>query len=184
MSLSLREQLLQAGLVTKKQVEKAEQQARTPQPKHQQSKKKDTQPDPRALAAQKVQAEKAARDQELNRKKQEKAERNARWAQIRQLVTEHRIVRADECELIFNFVDNNAVKRIYVTPTLRDQITRGTLAIVRCDGKYELVPTAIADRIRERETKAVVNMNATVEASAPSEDDPYADHKVPDDLMW
>jgi uncharacterized protein YaiL (DUF2058 family) len=183
MSLSLREQLLQAGLVTKKQVEKAEQQARAPQPKHQQHKKKESQPDPRALAAQKAQAEKAARDQELNRKKQEKAERNARWAQIRQLVAEHRIVRAEECELIFNFVDNNAVKRIYVTATLRDQITRGTLAIVRCDGKYELVPTAIGDRIREREIKAVVNMSAESQA-APAEDDPYAEHKVPDDLMW
>jgi len=179
MSLSLREQLLQAGLVTKKQVEKAEQQAR-PQPK---ANKKTPQPDPRAIAAQKAQAEKAARDQELNRKKQEKAERNARWAQIRQLVAEHRIVRAEECELIFNFVDNKAVKRIYVTPTLRDQIARSVLAIVRCDGKYELVPTEIADRIREREAKAVVNMSVESQ-SAPAEGDPYADHKVPDDLMW
>jgi uncharacterized protein YaiL (DUF2058 family) len=179
MSLSLREQLLQAGLVTQKQVKKAEQQTRPPQ----QSKKQREQPDPRVLAAQKAQAEKAARDQELNRKKQEKAERNARWAQIRQLVSEHRIVRSEECEMVFNFVDNNAIKRIYVTPVLREQINRNVLAIVRCDGKYELVPTEIADRIRERETKAVVNMS-TESQTAPAEDDPYADHKVPDDLMW
>jgi uncharacterized protein YaiL (DUF2058 family) len=66
---------------------------------------------------------------------------------------------------------------------LREQITRGVLAIVRCDGKYELVPTEIAERIREREAKAVVNLNATAEPSTP-EDDAYADHKVPDDLMW
>ena len=184
MSLSLREQLLQAGLVTEKQVKKAEQQSRPHPPKHQQPKKKDPQPDPRAVAAQKAQAEKAARDLELNRKKQEKAERNARWAQIRQLVAEHRIVRGEECELIFNFADNNAVKRIYVTPILREQITRGVLAIVRCDGKYELVPTEIAERIREREAKAVVNLNASAESAQAAEDDLYADHKVPDDLMW
>ena len=179
MSLSLREQLLQAGLVTQKQVKKAEQQTR-PSP---QSKKQREQPDPRVVAAQKAQAEKAARDQELNRKKQEKAERNARWAQIRQLIAEHRIVRSEECELVFNFIDNKAIKRIYVTPTLREQINREVLAIVRCDGKYELVPKEIAERIRERESKAVVNLSVESQ-SAPVEDDPYADHKVPDDLMW
>ena len=179
MSLSLREQLLQAGLVTEKQVKQAEQKGRPPQ----QSRKQREQPSERERAAQKAQAEKAARDQELNRKKQEKAERNARWAQVRQLVTQHRVVRPEECDEYYNFVHGQAIKRIAVTPALREQIHRRTLGIVRCDGKYELLPAEYVERIREREAAAVVNINVDHE-SVPAADDAYAKHVVPDDLMW
>ena len=179
MSLSLREQLLQAGLVTEKQVKQAEQKGRPPQ----QSKKQREQPSERERAAQKAQAEKAARDQELNRKQQEKAERNARWAQVRQLVAQHRVIRPEESDVYYNFVDGKAIKRLAITPALREQINRGALAIVRCDGKYELVPTETAERIREREARAFVTLNADIQ-SVPAADDTYAAHVVPDDLMW
>ncbi|MFT3906119.1 MAG: DUF2058 domain-containing protein [Steroidobacteraceae bacterium] len=182
MSLSLRDQLLQAGLVTEKQVRQAEQQQNRP-PRQQQSKKERQQPSVRELAAQKAQAEKAERDRELARKQQEKAERKARWAQVRQLIEQHKVPRV-EGEDYYHFTDGRMVKRLSVNAELRAQIQAGTLQIARCDGKYELVPTAAAERIREREPAAIVRSAPAGAETQPGADDPYAQHVVPDDLMW
>ncbi|MEJ0008340.1 MAG: DUF2058 family protein [Steroidobacteraceae bacterium] len=50
-------------------------------------------PSPQEIAAKKQAEVKAARDQELNRKQQEKAQRKALYAQIRELVSQNRITR-------------------------------------------------------------------------------------------
>ena len=60
-------------------------------------------------------------------------------------------------------------------------ITAGRLVIVNANGKFELVPPAIAEKIRQRNPSLVIDLP---EEKAPAEDDPYADFKVPDDLMW
>lgn len=60
-------------------------------------------------AAERAQAEKAARDPELNRRKAEKAEAKARAAQIRQIIDQHRlppIPLTDDGEP-FHFQDGN-----------------------------------------------------------------------------
>jgi uncharacterized protein YaiL (DUF2058 family) len=129
-------------------------------------------------------AEKAARDAALNRKQQEKAERKARRAEIRQLV-EQNVIARPESEDYYNFVDGAKIKRIAINTALREQLQRGDVVIVRCDNRYELVPPAIAERIRERDASAV--LAATPAGSAATEanaDDPYREHVVPDDLMW
>jgi uncharacterized protein YaiL (DUF2058 family) len=58
----------------------------------------------------------------------------------------------------------------------------GALVIVRCEGKYDVVPAEVAARIKEREERAVVSLDQNKAAS--SEDDKYKDFVVPDDLMW
>ena len=75
MSLSLREQLLKAGLVNEKQVKQVELQQN--QQQHGQKKKNLPPPPDRNAAARKAQAEKAARDQALDATRREKAERKA-----------------------------------------------------------------------------------------------------------
>ena len=55
-------------------------------------------------------------------------------------------------------------------------------AIVRFGGGYELVPREIAEKARQRDAGALVLMNDF--APTPEEDDAYADHPIPDDLMW
>ncbi len=80
MSMSLRDQLIQAGLGTKKQVKETGK-GKRPLSRHQ--------PQPLSaekLAANQAAAAKNARDQELNRKQQEKAAAKARRAQVRQLI--------------------------------------------------------------------------------------------------
>jgi uncharacterized protein len=183
MSLSLREQLLKAGLVSEKQAKQAERQ--TSQQAHQ--RKKGSAPDPtpkQKAAAQQAAAAKIARDLELNRKQQAKAERRARAAQVRQLVEQLRVPRP-ESDDYYNFVDGGRVRRLQITPELRARLVAGTLAIVRYDGRYDLVPTDAVDRIRERAPDAIVASPASEPAAAaPAEDDPYKDFVVPDDLTW
>lgn len=182
MSLSLREQLLKAGLVTEKQVEDAERQQKRQhyaQPRNR--KGAPPPPTPQQLAAQKAAAEKAARDAQLNRKKQEKAERKARFAQIKQLVEQHQVPRV-ETEDYYNFVDGKNIRRVSVTPQLRERLVAGQLAIVRNEGRYAFVPVAVAEEIRARVERAVIHHNRPAAQNAA--DDPYKDFVVPDDLTW
>lgn len=183
-SLSLREQLLEAGLVNEKQVKEAERQAQRKQFQghKQQPRAQRDGPSPQQIAAKKQAEAKAARDQELNRKAQEKAQRKALYAQIRELVSQNRIVRPD-VEETYNFIDNGKVRRIRADAALRERIARGEVVLVRCEGRYELVPPPIAEKIRERDARAVITPGNAA-AAAEVVDEAYKDFVVPDDLMW
>jgi hypothetical protein len=179
MSLSLRDQLLKAGLVNEKQVKQAGKQ----QQKQQRLEKKNQveKDDSLRQAALQAQAEKAARDQELNRQQQEKADQKAKAAQIKQLIESSRLPMLTTDDY-YNFVDEKKVKRIAVNAMLRDKLSRGSLAVVRHGGGYEIIPRDAALRIQERDPRRVVLLNTQTEE--PDADDPYAAYKVPDDLMW
>ncbi|MCC6076141.1 DUF2058 domain-containing protein [Pseudomonas sp. GCM10022188] len=180
MSLSLRDQLLKAGLVNEKQAKQATKQKQKQQRlEHKGQVEKD---DSQREAALKAQAEKLARDQELNRQQQEKAQKKALAAQVKQLIEGTRLPRLNT-EDYYNFVDDKKVKRIAVNPQLRDKLSRGSLAVVRLEGKYELVPREAALKVQEREPQRIIVLNTVVESAA-DEDDPYKDFVVPDDLMW
>ncbi|MGC4029506.1 MAG: DUF2058 domain-containing protein [Steroidobacteraceae bacterium] len=181
MSLSLREQLLKAGLVTEQQVQKAERDHKREQFRAPRDRKSPPQPSAAEIAARKAAAEKAARDAELNRRKQEKADRKARFAQIRQLVEQHQVPRVDT-EDFYNFQHGVKISRIAVTPELRRRLIAGELAIVRNEGRYAFVPAATAEEIRARVERAVIHHNRP--GAEPDADDPYKDHVVPDDLVW
>jgi uncharacterized protein YaiL (DUF2058 family) len=181
MSLSLREQLLKAGLVSEQQVQRAEAQQRQKQYAAPRDRKKPPAPTPQQIAAQKAAAEKAAKDAELNRRKQEKLERRAKYAEIKQLVATHQLPRV-ETEDFYNFQDGTQIHRVPVTPELRAQLVAGVLAIVRCEGRFAFVPAAIGEQIGARVAKALLHLNKP--DAAPAADDPYKDYIVPDDLMW
>ena len=178
MSMSLRDQLLAAGLGTKKQAKEATQQKRQPS-RHQPP------PPPTAeqTAASKALAAKNAKDRELNRRQQEKAAAKARRAEIKQLIDQHRIPPV-ESEEYFNFADGNRLARLAVTPAIRDQVIKGTLAIVRYEGHYALVPQEVVGKIRERDEHAVVAQETTSVPTTAAAEDPYKDFVVPDDLVW
>lgn len=181
MSLSLREQLLKAGLVTEQQAQRAEREQRQQQFAAPRGRKKPSGPSRQEISAQRAAAEKAARDAELNRRKQEKLERRARYAEIKQLVAAHQIARV-ETEDFYNFQHGTEVHRVAVTPELRARLIAGDLAIVRCEGRFAFVPAAIAEQVGTRVGKALLHLNKP--AAAPAADDPYKDYVVPDDLIW
>ena len=186
MSDSLRDQLLKAGLVSEKQARQAEQQNRQRQHQQTRAPKKDrpaaSAPAPSA-AVLKAQAEKAARDAELNRKQQEKAAARARAAEITQIIEQHRVPRAEDSDDYFNFVANGKVRRLAVTPEQRARIVAGTLVIVRWGGRADLLPPEAAEQVRARHAGAVVALPGGDSPPLP-EDDPYKDFVVPDDLKW
>src|SRR5512139_1146845 len=178
--MSLREQLLKAGLVSEQQVQRVEREQKRQQYSAPRS-KAPPQPSAQELAARKAAADKAARDAELNRRKQEKADRRAKFAEIRQLVEQHQVPRV-ETDDFYNFQDGQKISRIAVTPELRQRLIRGELAIVRNAGRYAFVPAAVAGQIQGRVERAVIHHNRA--AAAPDPDDPYKDYVVPDDLVW
>ncbi len=176
MANSFGDQLLKAGLVNKDQLNKAK------KSKHRQKKQNKTEVVSQATAsARQAAAEKAARDRELNQQQKAAAERKAIQAQIRQLVELNRLPR-DEGETGYNFQDGTAIKKIFVPEAMHDKLARGLLAIVRFDDGYEVIPAVVAEKIRQRDEACVVTSAASQEEAG--DDDPYADYKVPDDLMW
>lgn len=179
MGLSLRDQLLKAGLVNEKQAKQVgKQQQKQKRLAHKGQAELD---DSARQAALQAQAEKAARDQELNRQQQEKVRQKAIAAQIKQLIESARLPKLNG-EDYYNFVDDKKVKRIVVNNLMRDKLSRGSLAIVRHAGGYEVIPREAALKIQERDAQRIVLLN--VQTQGPDEDDPYAAYQIPDDLMW
>ena len=180
MAISLQDQLLNSGLIKKDKANKAKKE------KYKQSKQqrnsKSTQTDETTLLAQQSLADKKAKDRNLNLQQKEVAEKKAIVAQIRQLIKLN-IQPKDDDGIAYNFSDNNAVKKIYVNDATLKNISNGKLAIVKYDASYELVPAQVADKIKQRDTSFVLVLNDKIEDGA-TDDDPYADFQIPDDLMW
>jgi uncharacterized protein YaiL (DUF2058 family) len=178
MSDSLRDQLLKAGLVTRQQAAEAE---RLQHRQRQQQQRTKAQPAAATAQAAAAQAAKAARDRELNRQREIKAQSRAQAAEIKQLIEQHALPRPDGDEY-YNFVSGKKIRRIAINADLLDRLTRGEICIVRHEGRSALVPADIADRIRERDERAVIDGHGRPEPIP--EDDPYKDFVVPDDLRW
>jgi len=179
MANSLQEQLLKAGLVDQKKVKKVK--AQKHKEVRQQKGGKAPPPDKTPGAIQQAQAEKAARDRELNQRRQEEAKRREIAAQIRQIVQQNR-VDTKGGEEAYNFVDGGKLKKLFVTPELRQGLAKGRYLIVRCDGRYELLAAEAAAKVRERDPNAVIE-NKESDAQG-ADDEYYAKFEVPDDLTW
>jgi uncharacterized protein YaiL (DUF2058 family) len=202
MNSSLRDQLLAAGLVTEKQARQAAQQEQQrqfrkhhpnppqsrPQPQGGRPAAKDRpesppQPPPPKVQAQQAQAAKVERDKELNRRREDKAQRKARIAQIEQIIEQHRLPRL-ETDDHYSFIDGKKIRRMSVDAQRREQLTKRELVIVRYKGHYAVVPAEIAERVRERDANMVVPLVQPPSSGSEVVDDAYKEFVVPDDLMW
>jgi uncharacterized protein YaiL (DUF2058 family) len=179
MAISLQDQLLKAGLVDEKKVKQAKKAKRKKDKLQRKGQAQET--DQARLereAALKAQAEK---DRLLNLERKQEVDRKALSAQIRQLI-EMNCQTPEEGNVPYNFTHRNKIKKIFVDEKRQRQLGKGLLAIVEIDGCFELVPSAVAEKIRLRDESRVVLCNErTIESD---EDDPYAEYQVPDDLMW
>ncbi|MBY5923284.1 DUF2058 domain-containing protein [Ferrimonas balearica] len=174
--MSLQDQLLKAGLVTKHDAKKAN------KDKHRARKAgKQVVNEAKADAAQK-RAEQTERDRQLNAQRKADSEKKALQAQIRQLITVNAQSR-EKGELAYNFSDNGTITKIYVTAALQQGLINGQLAIAKLDEEYHLIAAAVAEKVAQRDASVIVLLNDK-SADAPDEDDPYADYQIPDDLMW
>lgn len=107
---------------------------------------------------------------------------------MKQLIEMNRI-NLSKGDIGFNFTDNNLIKKIVVDKMTQAQLISGRLAIARVvadnngESEYAIIPASVADKITQRDADSIV-LNSALSQEEQDEEDPYADFKVPDDLMW
>ena len=176
---SLKDQLLNAGLIDKKKAKQLKQELRKEAKVRQ---KGQVRLDDNKEQVKRNLVEKAERDRQLNKQQQEVVERKAIQAQISQLITMNRIKR-EGGNIAYQFTDGTRIKKMYVTEQLQKDLVNGRLAIAKLGNEFELLPSSAAEKIRQRDPQVIVLLN-TCEVTGVDEDDPYAEYQIPDDLMW
>ncbi|MFL3654633.1 MAG: DUF2058 domain-containing protein [Halioglobus sp.] len=176
---SLQDQLLNAGLVDKKKAKQLKQELRKEAKVRQ---KGQTPLDDSKEQVKRNLLEKTERDRQLNKQQHEVVEKKAIKAQISQLIKMNRIKR-ERGDIAYQFTDGTRIKKIYVTEQLQKDLVNGRLAIAKLGNDFELLPSAAAEKIRQRDPQIIVLLN-TYEVMDVDEEDPYAEYQIPDDLMW
>jgi uncharacterized protein YaiL (DUF2058 family) len=178
----LQEQLLKAGLVKKsKLAEVAREQNKA---RHS---KGPSAPNEIQREAERSRAEKVERDRALAAEHKAQARIAELRAQARQIIEDKKVPRSGESE--YRFSVDSAIRTLLVSEDLRKKLSCGVLVIARIGERFELLPRAAADKVRERDASMIVldhGQEAGVEPFvATSEDDAYyAQFRVPDDLVW
>lgn len=176
--LTLQEQMLKAGLVSSKKMAKVQKTA----------KKSRVQAREAREAVEENKKAQLERDKQLSEQQKQAELAKEYKAQVKQLIEMNRISVA-KGDIGFNFTDNNLIKKILVDKLTHAQLISGRLAIARLaagnsgESEYAIIPAVVADKIAQRDADSIV-LNSALSQEAQDEDDPYADFKVPDDLMW
>jgi len=176
--LTLQEQMLKAGLVTSKKMAKVQRTA----------KKSRVQAREAREAVEENKKAQLERDKQLSEQQKQAVLSKEYKAQVKQLIEMNRI-DITRGNIDFNFTDNNLIKKIAVDKQTQSQLISGRLAIARLvldsSGKseYAIIPAVVAEKIAQRDAQSIV-LNSALSVEEQDEDDPYADYKVPDDLMW
>ena len=99
-------------------------------------------------------AEKVARDRELNAARDATAHEKALGAQVRQLVEMNRIGADGDGDDAVNhhFEVDGKIRQLMVSNDIHRAVTVGQVAIVRDDERFALIPRAAAEKIMERDT--------------------------------
>jgi uncharacterized protein YaiL (DUF2058 family) len=182
MAGSLKDQLLKAGIASKKQAKEIELEKRK---KQKQGKPALSQEDrERAAAIEAARLEKIEKDRRLNEeRRQQQMERSTR-AEIRQLADQHRVMPPRNADVRYNFVWDGKVRSLWVDADLHRQLAAGTLGLVAVEREFVLVPAAIAERIIVRDPAAVVRNDDASKRQISAEEAEYAEFPIPDDLHW
>ncbi|VFS50085.1 Uncharacterized protein conserved in bacteria [Moellerella wisconsensis] len=176
--LTLQEQMLKAGLVSSKKMAKVQRTA----------KKSRVQARNAREAVEANKKEQLERDKQLNEQQKQAILSKESKAQVKQLIEMNRIEIA-KGDIGFNFTDDNLIKKVTVDKITQAQLISGRLAIARLAidnsdvNEYAIIPASVADKIAQRDANSIV-LNNALSQEEQDEDDPYADFKVPDDLMW
>ena len=179
MGSTLQEQFLKMGLVDKKQANKIK------KTQHRQKIDRDA---TRTVDESKIQAQQALTAKKkhgrlANQKKNEEAKEQEHAARIRQLIETNRLTTS-EGKVAYNFSDNNKIKRLYLQEKTAEQLSKGTLAIVKQAGAYQIIPAEVAEEVLKFNKKLVVVYHPSGKGDPAAGNDPYAEFQVPDDLIW
>ena len=176
--LTLQEQMLKAGLVSSKKMAKVQRTAKKSRGQAREARE----------AVEENKKAQIERDKQLSEQQKQAALSKESKAQVKQLIEMNRI-NIFKGDIGFNFTDNNLIKQIVVDKITQTQLISGRLAIARLVvnnsdvNEYAIIPASVADKITQRDVDSIV-LNNALSQDEQDEDDPYADFKVPDDLMW
>ncbi|MGO4549550.1 DUF2058 domain-containing protein [Lysobacter sp. 2RAF19] len=178
----LQEQLLKAGLVKKsKLAEVAREQNKARHAK--------APPEPSEIQreADRARAQKVEADRALAAERKAQSRITELRAQARQIIEDRKVPRTGESE--YRFTADGAIRTLLVNDDLRKKLSTGALVIARLGDRYELLPRAAGDKVRERDASMIVldhGEKAGAEPSAENSDDDayYAQFQIPDDLIW
>lgn len=182
MSNSIQDQLLKAGLADGKKAKKMAKEKRREvnRARHEGVDYVDENKE----AAQQTLARNAERDRELNQNLNNKAQRKAINAQIKQLIEVNKLAKG-RGDVDFKFTDGKKVKSFYVTPVEHKQLSAGVLSIVKQGDQYEILPRPVADKIAERDQDRIISCESSADTGLTEEEQGwYKDYEIPDDLMW
>lgn len=188
MSNSLSDQLLKSGLVSEQEAKKARNETKPKKKKSAKPKKKQrgAEESEAAQFARQVDEAKKARDRDLNKQREAERQREADEKAAREMLVANEIERGNDATLTYNFTFDNRIKKLNVTREQRDGLAAGRLAIGRTRGQFRLVERKTAERIQAMAPFLIVWLDdgGSDSSATASEDDPYADYPVPDDMMW
>lgn len=178
----LQEQLLKAGLVKKSkvaEVAREQNKARHGKGPAEQSAIQ--------VEAERARADKAERDRALAAEQKARNRAAELRAQARQIIEDKKIPRSGEVD--YRFTADGAIRTLLVNEELRKMLSSGALVIARLGDRYELLPRAAGQKVRERDPGMIVldhgkESGAESLAGNPEDDAYYAQFKVPDDLDW
>ena len=146
----LQDQLLKAGLVNKKQAQKAKREQYLNR-----KKKKKNDPTETGNKYREQQQAQAKHNRKLNQQRTEKKRLQEQKAQIKQLVEKNRL-KLDGKGAPYYFAVQKQINRIFVSEEMADQLCRGQLAIVSLGSNFEVVPARVAHQIASRDKEVVV----------------------------
>jgi uncharacterized protein len=178
---ALRQQLLKAGVVDKKQIDQAsrEQHAQRKQQRKKGKKAEAEIPESRRLAEQ-ARSERQQREAALNAAREAERQQRDALAQTEDMLKQHALsMREGHCR--FNFTHGALIRRVEVTEEQRIGLSKGVLAIVEHRQRFHLVPANLIACLRERQPDLFAFV---ANETASDEDAAYADYPVPDDLHW
>ncbi len=177
--MSLRDELLKAGLVSADKAKKLESDTRNQEYQRKKSKALSAEEAGRqAEARQRAEAEAARKreqDRQLNQKREAEKQRREQAARARQLIDGHRL-NEPEADVLYNFQDGRYVRSIRVTPPQRKALALGRLAIVRGDRNefdFPLVPRETALKLAEFSPERVLLLHP--ESGSDESEDEWGD---------
>lgn len=180
MAKSLQDQLLNAGLATEEQLQKAHESKKRPPrkpqmkakntdnkaPQNKSKKKKQPASDLAQFYQQRNSFERKTREEEEKKKKEAVRLKKLNNKKIRQLLLNN-LQNVEDAEIRYNFVVGTNIKFIYVTEQQQEALGKGELAITFLGGKRCLIPVKLVDELRQLEpSKLIITLQCDIDEDA------------------
>jgi uncharacterized protein YaiL (DUF2058 family) len=178
---SLQDQLMKLGLTNAQKVKQAKTEKSR---KAKQKKKKGTvEVSDVQVSINQQKAQQYQKDLLKNKATQCDLEARSDHGKLLQMIAQHS-EKDYQGEIDHHFIYDGKIKRIAVNDKTQKNLVNGQLAICVLNGKFYLINKEASEQLIKIDETVLVALHEKVDVSQVSEDDPYAEFSVPDDLIW